>query len=77
MFVCEEKNLLQPKIIIRINPIRTKYKTSVRTKPKKVVGQYFNGPGHSISNIVIGAIEKVYERGRLIFRREKVCGLKY
>ena len=39
------------------------HKTSVRNNQKNVVGQHFNGPGHSLDNLKITAIEKVFKRG--------------
>ena len=34
----------------------------MRTHAKKVVGQHFNEPGHSIFNMEVAAIEKVFDR---------------
>ena len=36
------------------------HKTSVRTKQNNAIGQHFNGPGHSLSNMNIIGIEKVF-----------------
>ena len=36
------------------------HKTSVRTCQKTAIGDHFNGPGHSVSNMTIFALEKVF-----------------
>ena len=36
------------------------HKTSVRTCQKNSIGDHFNGPGHSVSNMTIFALEKVF-----------------
>jgi hypothetical protein len=51
----------------------SEHKTSVRTNSKKVVGQHFNGPGHSIFNMEVAAIEKVFAQGKqTIEKRESM-----
>ena len=51
----------------------SEHKTSVRTNSKKVVGQHFNGPGHSIFNMEVAAIEKVFSKGKqTIEKRESM-----
>ena len=51
----------------------SEHKTSVRTKSKKVVGLHFNGPGHSMANMEIMAIEKVFTNGtKFIEKRESM-----
>ena len=51
----------------------SEHKTSVRTKAKKVVGLHFNEPGHSLHNMEIAVIEKVFDRGRpTIEKRESM-----
>ena len=44
-------------------------RTSVRTK--KVVGQHFNEPGHSIFNMEVAALEKVFDRGKQIIKKRE------
>ena len=47
------------------------HKTSVRTKTKNTVGEHFNGPGHSVANMKILALEKVFKPGeQMIEKRE-------
>ena len=51
----------------------SEHKTSVRTKAHNVVGQHFCGPGHSLENMHIMAIEKVFTRGtKFIEKRESL-----
>jgi hypothetical protein len=51
----------------------SEHKTSVRNNQKNVVGQHFNGPGHSLDNLKITAIEKVFKRGtETILKRESL-----
>ena len=47
------------------------HKTSVRTKQNNSVGQHFNGPGHSLANMNILAIEKVFSRGTAIIEKRE------
>ena len=48
-----------------------KHKSSVRTKSKNTIGDHFNGPGHSMANMNILALEKVYKQGvKIIEKRE-------
>ena len=49
----------------------SEHKTSVRTHAKKVVGQHFNEPGHSIYNMEVAAIEKVFDRGKKIIEKRE------
>ena len=49
----------------------SEHKTSVRTRANKVVGQHFNGPGHSLSNMEVAAIEKVFENGKKIIEKRE------
>ena len=49
----------------------SEHKTSVRTNAKKVVGQHFNEPGHSISNMEVAALEKVFDRGKQIIEKRE------
>ena len=42
----------------------SEHKTSVRTNSKKVVGQHCNGPGHTIFNMEVAAIEQVFAKGK-------------
>ena len=47
------------------------HKASVRKNEKNVVGVHFNGPGHSLENLKISAIEKVFNMGQqIILKRE-------
>ena len=47
------------------------HKNSVRNDAKNVVGVHFNGPGHSLENLKITAIEKVFNRSQeIILKRE-------
>ena len=55
----------------------SEHKTSVRTNAKKVVGQHFNGPGHSISNMEVAAIEKVFERGTQIIEKRESMWIEF
>ena len=51
----------------------SEHKTSVRNNQKNVVGEHFNGPGHSLENLKITAIEKVFKRGtETILKRESL-----
>ena len=48
-----------------------KHKSSVRTKNKNTIGDHFDGPGHSMANMNILALEKVYKQGvKIIEKRE-------
>ena len=49
------------------------HKTSVRTKSNKVVVIHFNEPGHSLSDMEVAAIEKLFDRGiNIIKKRESM-----
>ena len=48
----------------------------MQKRANNVVGQHFNGPRHSLNNIKVASIEKVFERRKISLRIEKVCGLK-
>ena len=49
------------------------HKTSVRIFSKNAVGEHFNGPGHSLADMNILAIEKVFTPGqRIIEKRESL-----
>ena len=49
------------------------HKTSIRNKANNVVGQHFCGPGHSLENANIIAIEKVFTKGtKFIEKRESL-----
>ena len=46
---------------------------SVKKNEKNVIGQHFNGPGHSLANLEITAIEKIFSRGtQTILKRESL-----
>ena len=47
----------------------SEHKTSVRTKSK--IGLHFNEPGHSLHNMEIDVIEKVFDRGRPIIEKRE------
>ena len=47
------------------------HKNSVKNEAKNVVGVHFNGPGHSLENLKITAIENVFNRNKeIILKRE-------
>ena len=51
----------------------SEHKNSVRKNEKNVIGVHFNGPGHSVENLKITAIEKVFARGQqIILKRESL-----
>ena len=46
---------------------------SVKKNEKNVIGQHFNGPGHSLANLKITTIEKNFNRGtQTILKRESL-----
>ena len=47
------------------------HKTSVRTHSKNAVGAHFNGPGHSLANMNILAIEKVFTPGLAVIEKRE------
>ena len=49
----------------------SEHKTSVQTRTNKVVGQHLNGPGHSLNNLEVAAIEKVFEKGKNITEKRE------
>ena len=56
----------------------SEHKTSVRTEAKNVIGQHFCGPGHSLANVEITAVEKVFSRDkRIILKRESMWISKF
>ena len=62
---------LQPILYWLVSEGVEKKKTSVRTNVKKVVGQHFNEPGHSIFNMEVAALEKVFDRGKQIIEKRE------
>ena len=52
------------------------HKTSVRTHAKKVVGQHFNEPGHSIYNMEVAAIDTIFDRGRTIIEKRESMSIE-
>ena len=59
---CNKNNCKQLYIGQTQRQLKTRFgehKTSVRTKAKNVIGEHFVGPGHSLANMEIAAIEKV------------------
>ena len=49
----------------------SEHKTSVRTEAKNAIGQHFSSPGHSIFNLEITAIEKVFQKGEKIIKKRE------
>ena len=47
------------------------HKTSVRTKQNNVIGHHFNLPGHTLDNMMVTGIEKVYTSGRRIIEKRE------
>ena len=47
------------------------HKTSVRKKSNNAVGDHFNGPGHTLANMNILAIEKVFTPGQAIIEKRE------
>ena len=45
--------------------------TSVRTKQNNAIGEHFNGPGHSLSNMNIIGIEKVFTATQPILEKRE------
>ena len=49
----------------------SEHKSSARTNSSNAIGEHFNGPGHSMANMNILALEKVFTKGTaLIEKRE-------
>ena len=73
---CEKENCRQlyiGKTERKLKERLSEHKGSVRRKEKNVIGVHFNGPGHSVENLKISAIEKVYARGEeIILKRESL-----
>ena len=58
---------------LKVRDRQTEHKTSVRTYSKNAVGEHFNGPGHSLADMNILAIEKVFTPGhRNVEKRESL-----
>ena len=55
----------------------SEHKTSVRTQAKKVVGQHFNGPGHSIFNMEVAAIEQVFSKDKQTIEKRESMWIEY
>ena len=47
------------------------HKTSVRTKTKNSIGDHFNLPGHSVTNMKILALEKIKQQGKQIIEKRE------
>ena len=47
------------------------HKTSVRKEANNAIGGHFNGPGHSIANMNIIALEKVYTPGQATIEKRE------
>ena len=51
----------------------SEHKTSIRTKSNNVIGNHFSNPGHSLANLEVTAIEKVFKKGQgFIQKRESM-----
>ena len=49
------------------------HKSSVRNSEKNVVGVHFNGPGHSLENLKITGIEKIFNLDQqIVLKRESL-----
>ena len=55
----------------------SEHKTSVRMHAKKVIGQHFNGPGHSIFNMVVAAIEQVFSKDKRTIEKRESMWIEY
>ena len=73
---CEKENFKQlyiGKTERKLKERLAEHKGSVRNCAKNVIGVHFNGPGHSVENLKMTAIEKVYARGEeIILKRESL-----
>ena len=73
---CNKENCRQLYIGQTQRQLKTRlaeHKTSIRTKSNKIVGQHVNGPGHSLENVNITAIERVFNRSQeIILKRESL-----
>ena len=49
----------------------SEHKTSVRTHTKNSIGEHFNLPGHSVTNMKILALEKVKQQGTQIIEKRE------
>ena len=49
----------------------SEHKTAVRTFQKNTIGDHFNGPGHSVTQMTIFAIEKVFNPGLQILEKRE------
>ena len=47
------------------------HKNSVKNKTKNAIGDHFNGPGHSVSDMKVLALEKVYKPGLSIIEKRE------
>ena len=47
------------------------HKTSVKTKSNNTIGNHFNGPGHSLANMNILAIEKVFNPSETVIKKRE------
>ena len=47
------------------------HKTSVRNHSNNAIGDHFNGPGHTMANMNILTVEKVYKPGKAILEKRE------
>ena len=71
---CNKTNCRQIYIGHTQRPLKERFgehKTSVRNNSKNAIGDHFNGPGHSIFDMKILALEKVYKPGLSIIEKRE------
>jgi hypothetical protein len=71
---CNKNNCRQIYIGYTQRKLRDRFgehKSSVNTKAKNAIGEHFNGPGHSVANMKILAIEKVNNLGQQIIEKRE------
>ena len=73
---CNKENCRQLYIGQTQRPLKNRlseHKTSVRTKANNVIGNHFSNPGHSLANLEVTAVEKVFKKGQgFIQKRESM-----
>ena len=47
------------------------HKSSVKNRRRNAIGEHFNGPGHTMANMNILALEKVFTRGTPIIEKRE------
>ena len=76
---CNKNNCKQLYIGQTQRQLKTRFgehKTSVRTKAKNVIGEHFVGPGHSLANMEIAAIEKVRNNKQSFIEKRESLWIK-